>query len=63
MPALLLVHFPKYIGPSFLDDEEKIVPVVPHISTWRNRAGEPMSRTQFPLIYGYAITIHKAQGE
>ena len=63
MPALLLVHFPNYIGPSFLEDEECIVPVVPHFSTWRNRAGVSMSRTQFPLIYGYAITIHKGQGE
>ena len=63
MPALLLVHFPKYIGPSYLENEDNIVPVVPHTSTWRDKSGNQMSRSQFPLIYGYGITIHKSQGE
>ena len=63
MPALLLVKFPKYEGPSYLQDEPHIVPVVPHYSTWKDKNGLLMSRSQFPLIYGYAITIHKAQGE
>ena len=32
-------------------------------ATWYNNRGHILDRTQFPLLYGYAITIHKSQGE
>ena len=66
MPDLLLVHFPGYKGPSCLteeEDEETVVPIFPAEAEWYNERGKLLRRTQFPLLYGYAITIHKAQGE
>ena len=69
MPDMLLVHFPGYKGPSFLspeefpDEEEVLVPIFPVHATWYNNRGHILDRTQFPLLYGYAITIHKSQGE
>ena len=69
MPDMLLVHFPGYKGPSFLspeefpDEEEVLVPIFPVHATWYNNRGHMLDRTQFPLLYGYAITIHKSQGE
>ena len=63
MPDMLLVHFPGYKGPSFLGpDEETVVPIFPVTTEWFN-GKHRLSRTQFPLHYGYAITIHRAQGE
>lgn len=63
MPDLLLVEFPGYTGPSFRDDMNKIVPIVPMSHCWSTKGHENMTRIQFPLLPGYAITIHKAQGK
>ena len=65
MPDMLLVHFPGYKGPSCLgpEEEETVVPIFPVQAEWYNDRRKRLTRTQFPLLYGYAITIHKAQGE
>ena len=63
LPDMLLLQFPSYTGPSYLPDEEKIVPIYPIQATWHTRDKDEMARTQFPLIPGYAITVHKAQGD
>ena len=63
IPDLLLVEFPKYIGPSFRNDHEKLVPICPDVATWTTPKREMMERRQFPLIPGSALTIHKAQGK
>ena len=63
LPDMLLVKFPKYSGPSYLPEEEKIVPIYPIQATWYTRDKDLMTRSQFPLIPGYAITVHKAQGK
>ena len=63
MPDLLLLKFPDYKGPSYLDNESHIVPIVPTEASWTNKKHEPMRRRQFPLINGYGISIHKSQGE
>ena len=61
-PDMLLMRFPNYTGPSYLPEEEKIVPIYPIDATWSTRDKDSMTRTQFPLIPGYGITVHKAQG-
>lgn len=66
LPDVLLVRFPGYQGPSFLADKgiEGIVPIVPmtHYGMESNKSNN-FSRTQHPLLPGYGITIHKAQGD
>ena len=61
LPNLVLVHCPQYKGPSFLEHEPKIVPIVPVNHRWFSNK-QDCSRTMIPLIPAYAITIHKAQG-
>ena len=64
MPEMLLVHFPGYKGPSYLNNgEESVVPIFPTTAVWYTSTGQLMTRKQFPLLYGYAITIHKSQGK
>ena len=62
MPDLLLVEFPGYTGPSYLENTEKIVPLYPLHHNWSTHGHENLSRMQFPLLHGYGITIHRAQG-
>ena len=67
MPDMLLVHFPGYRGPSYLtpeQDEDTVLPIHPVEAVWYNGRGEKMTRTQFPLHYGYDnMTLHRAQGK
>ena len=61
LPDLIICKFPEYCGPSFVPDQEKLVPVVPKTVIWFEK-GEQYSRTQYPLIHSWALTIHKSQG-
>ncbi len=63
MPDQLLVEVPGYTGPSYLDGTDRIVPILPMTQVWSTQGHENMSRMQFPLLSGYGITIHKAQGK
>ena len=45
------------------DTKSEHLPIFPVHATWYNNRGHILDRTQFPLLYGYAITIHKSQGE
>ena len=63
LPKAILATFEGYIGPTFpsKDGIEKLVPIVPVTHEWiKNK--KSVSRTQLPMILGYAITIHKLQG-
>ncbi len=58
-PESLVCEFQDYCGPAFYEDEPKWVPILP-LTAYKD--GTRMSRTQFPLVAGYAITVNKAQG-
>jgi len=60
-PYCVLVEFDDYQGPSAAEGR-RIVPIVPETVTFDARCGSSGSRQQFPLVLGWAITIHKSQG-
>ena len=62
MPACILLDVPKYTGPAFFSDPNRRtwVPLFPRtVLDFGNRS---ISRTQFPLVLGWARTPWKAQG-
>ncbi|KID95912.1 hypothetical protein MAJ_08130, partial [Metarhizium majus ARSEF 297] len=61
-PCVIMMEFDKYTGPAFLTtaDGRKIVPILPVDRDFL--VGVTLcTRTQFPLIVCYAITVHKSQ--
>ena len=58
-PEALVGDFPDYCGPTFYDGEPTWVPILPMTSM---KQGTRMTRTQFPVVAGYALTVNKAQG-
>ena len=62
LPTAVICKFPKYIGPSYFDDVPNCVPILPITRTW-SQNGKQCSRTMLPLILGYAISIHRLQGQ
>lgn len=58
LPIAVLVHFPNYCGPPFLNSAPKCVPIAPITFEWESK-----SRQQLPLQLRYAVTIHKSQGQ
>ena len=63
LPDLLLVEFPKYLGPSFLDSHDHIVPLTTFSHTWITKEKKNYSRTQFPILPGDSFSVHGAQGK
>ena len=58
-PEALVCEFPDYCGPTFYEGEPKWVPILPMTAM---KEGTRMTRTQFPLVAGFALTVNKAQG-
>ena len=54
LPNMVLVQFPQYIGPSYLEDCNNCVPIMPIKRDWR---------IMLPLKPAYATTIHASQGQ
>ncbi len=61
-PRVIVVDFPQYAGPRFYEEPDRAT-WVPIRVVSRDAAGsEGMTREQFPLILGWAMTPWKAQG-
>lgn len=58
MPLCLLVKFEKYSGPTLYEDS---IPIIPVTSSFK-RQGTSCTRKQFPVMLGYAVSIHRSQG-
>ena len=59
LPEVVLVDFPEYSGPPFLDSAPTVIPIVPE--TRRLDCG-CCRRKQIPLRLGWGTTIHRCQG-
>ena len=62
LPAMLICRFPAYKGPSFMPElGDHLVPVFPVQRDWMS-GKKSYSRTAFPLLLAYSMTIHRSQG-
>ena len=62
LPIMVICKFDQYIGPSYLENEEKCVPIFPIERHWTNKNKEDCMRKMLSLKPGYAISIHSSQG-
>ena len=58
-PEAIVIEVPDYCGPVFYDGQPKWVPILDMVSF---KEGTRMSRRQFPVVAGFALTVNKALG-
>ena len=61
LPVAIIATFRDYIGPSYLPDVPKSVPICPVKRDWMSN-NVHCTRHMLPIILGYALSIHKLQG-
>ena len=61
LPEMVIVQFDEYIGPSYLENEEKCVPIVIQEKNF-TKQNENCTRKMLPVKPGYAISCHSSQG-
>lgn len=62
MPEAIIIYFPKYIGPQFFDDQERINYIPINAKTQYSKI-VASTRKQNPIRLAYAITTHKTKGD
>ena len=60
LPTLILVQFDDYSGPSFLNDQERVVPISLQQNTYIVKKNQ-YTRSQFPLVPAYGVSIQNGQ--
>ena len=62
LPSMVIVQFPQYIGPTYLDNCNNCVPIVPIRRVWFS-GKKTCWRIMLPLKMAYGTTIHCSQGQ
>ena len=60
LPTLILVKFDDYSGPSFLDSQDRVVPISLQQNTYTVKKNQ-YSRSQFPLLPAYGFSTHRGE--
>ena len=58
LPALILVQFDEYTGPSFHTTQDRVVPISLQQNSYIVKKNQ-YSRSQFPLLPGYGFSTHR----